>query len=145
MADPKGFLRHGREVAVRRPIDERVRDRNEVYPDGIGRALLPIPDRLHPFLRYAYARRSSDTGPVLHRDGKPLGSIKTSWRNAVTRAKLPGVTAQVEGRVEGVERGFRYRPVLRVAIGDDARGTLVLRFFRFRPAQVGQFTPGARK
>ena len=42
MADPKGFLKHGRELAARRPVDERVQDWDEVYPDGIGRALLPI-------------------------------------------------------------------------------------------------------
>ncbi len=56
----------------------------------------------------------------------------------------PGVPAQVEGRVEAVERGFRYRPVLRVAIGDDSHATLVLRFFHFRAAQVAQFAPGTR-
>jgi ATP-dependent DNA helicase RecG len=56
----------------------------------------------------------------------------------------PGVAAQVEGVVEAVERGFRYRPMLRVAIGDGSRATLVLRFFHFRAAQVAQFTPGAR-
>ncbi|NDK37984.1 ATP-dependent DNA helicase RecG [Pseudoxanthomonas gei] len=54
----------------------------------------------------------------------------------------PGVAAQVEGRVEAVERGFRYRPMLRVAIGDDSQATLVLRFFHFRAAQVAQFAPG---
>jgi len=56
----------------------------------------------------------------------------------------PGVAAQVEGRIEAVERGFRYRPVLRVAIGDESRATLVLRFFHFRAAQAAQFVPGAR-
>jgi ATP-dependent DNA helicase RecG len=56
----------------------------------------------------------------------------------------PGVPAQVEGRVEAVERGFRYRPMLRVAIADDSRSTLVLRFFHFRAAQVAQFSVGAR-
>ncbi|GAB3730940.1 ATP-dependent DNA helicase RecG [Luteimonas pelagia] len=56
----------------------------------------------------------------------------------------PGEAAQVEGRVEAVERGFRYRPVLRVAIGDDSRSTLVLRFFHFRASQAAQFAPGAR-
>jgi len=55
-----------------------------------------------------------------------------------------GVPAQVEGRVEAVERGFRYRPMLRVALSDDSRGTLVLRFFHFRAAQVAQFAVGAR-
>ncbi len=60
------------------------------------------------------------------------------------RALQPGLPAQVEGRVEAVERGFRYRPLLRVAIGDDSQATLVLRFFHFRAAQVAQFVPGAR-
>ena len=58
------------------------------------------------------------------------------------RSLQPGVAAQVEGRVEAVERSFRFRPVLRVAIGDDSQATLVLRFFHFRAAQVAQFTPG---
>ena len=60
------------------------------------------------------------------------------------RALQPGVAAQVEGVVEAVDRGFRYRPMLRVALGDDSRTTLVLRFFHFRAAQVAQFAPGAR-
>jgi ATP-dependent DNA helicase RecG len=60
------------------------------------------------------------------------------------RSLQPGVAAQVEGQVEAVERGFRYRPTLRVAIGDESRATLVLRFFHFRAAQVAQFRPGAR-
>ncbi|MGN6512634.1 MAG: ATP-dependent DNA helicase RecG, partial [Lysobacteraceae bacterium] len=60
------------------------------------------------------------------------------------RELRPGVPAQVEGRVEAVERGFRYRPMLRVALGDDSRATVVLRFFHFRAAQVAQFAPGAR-
>lgn len=55
----------------------------------------------------------------------------------------PGEPAQIEGRVLAVERGFRYRPMLRVAIADDSRATLVLRFFHFRAAQVAQFQPGA--
>ena len=60
------------------------------------------------------------------------------------RSLQPGVPAQVEGRVDAVERGFRFRPVLRVALSDDSHATLVLRFFHFRAAQVAQFTPGAR-
>ena len=67
-------------------------------------------------------------------------------RTALTpiRSLQAGVAAQVEGRVEAVERGFRYRPMLRVAVGDDSHATLVLRFFHFRAAQVAQFAPGAR-
>jgi ATP-dependent DNA helicase RecG len=60
------------------------------------------------------------------------------------RALQPGVPAQVEGVVEAVERGFRYRPLLRVAIGDGSHATVVLRFFHFRAAQVAQFRTGAR-
>ena len=60
------------------------------------------------------------------------------------RQLQPGVAAQVEGRVEAVERGFRYRPMLRVAIADESRATLVLRFFHFRSQQVNQFRVGAR-
>ena len=58
------------------------------------------------------------------------------------RALQPGVAAQVEGKVEAVERGFRYRPMLRVAIADDSGATLVLRFFHFRSQQVNQFRVG---
>ena len=67
-------------------------------------------------------------------------------RTALTpiRALQPGVAAQVEGRVEAVERGFRYRPQLKVALTDASRGTLVLRFFHFRAAQAAQFAVGAR-
>src|SRR5690554_7553674 len=67
-------------------------------------------------------------------------------RTTLTPIRLlqPGVAAQVEGRVEAVERGFRYRPLLRVAIGDGSRATLVLRFFHFRSQQVNQFRIGAR-
>jgi ATP-dependent DNA helicase RecG len=60
------------------------------------------------------------------------------------RELRPGEAAQVEGVVEAIERGFRYRPMLRVAISDGSRATLVLRFFHFRAAQVAQFAPGVR-
>ena len=59
-------------------------------------------------------------------------------------ALFPGQSAQVEARVEAVERSFRYRPTLRVAIGDASRGTLVLRFFHFNRAQLALFVPGRR-
>src|SRR5664279_1996444 len=55
-----------------------------------------------------------------------------------------GESAQVEGVVEAVERGFRYRPQLRVAIGDDSRATLMLRFFHFNRSQAEQLAPGVR-
>jgi ATP-dependent DNA helicase RecG len=55
-----------------------------------------------------------------------------------------GERAQVEGVVEAVERGFRYRPQLKVAIGDASRQTLLLRFFHFNRAQAEQLLPGIR-
>jgi ATP-dependent DNA helicase RecG len=60
------------------------------------------------------------------------------------RTLQAGIAAQVEGVVEAVDRGFRYRPMLRIALGDDSRATVVLRFFHFRAAQVAQFAPGVR-
>jgi len=56
----------------------------------------------------------------------------------------PGERAQVEGVVEAVDRGFRYRPQLKVAITDDSRQTLVLRFFHFNRSQSEQLKPGTR-
>ena len=55
-----------------------------------------------------------------------------------------GERAQVEGVVEAVERGFRYRPQLKVAISDASEQTLVLRFFHFHRAQAEQLKPGVR-
>jgi ATP-dependent DNA helicase RecG len=60
------------------------------------------------------------------------------------RDLIPGQSAQVEGRVEAVERGFRYRPLLRVTVADAARATVILRFFHFNSAQAAQFIPGRR-
>ncbi|MBD8872797.1 ATP-dependent DNA helicase RecG [Rhodanobacter sp. DHB23] len=56
----------------------------------------------------------------------------------------PGQSAQVVGTVEAVERGFRYRPQLKVALADDSRQALQLRFFHFNRAQAEQLAPGAR-
>lgn len=60
------------------------------------------------------------------------------------RDLLAGESAQVEGVVEAVETGFRYRPQLRVAITDVSHETLVLRFFHFHRQQAQQFAPGLR-
>ena len=56
----------------------------------------------------------------------------------------PGDRVQVVGTVEAVEQGFRYRPQLKVAIGDDTGRTLQLRFFHFRRTQLEQWQPGTR-
>ncbi|HSD17677.1 MAG TPA: ATP-dependent DNA helicase RecG [Thermomonas sp.] len=99
----------------------------------------------------------SGVGPALREKlaARGLATLQDLWlhlprgyedRTSLTaiRDLRPGVAAQVEGRVDAVERGFRYRPMLRVAMSDATRGTLVLRFFHFRAQQVAQFAPGAR-
>ncbi|WP_045761740.1 ATP-dependent DNA helicase RecG [Xanthomonas albilineans] len=65
-------------------------------------------------------------------------------RLTAVAALQPGVPAQVDVWVQAVDRGFRYRPMLRVAVADASHGTLVLRFFQFRAAQAAQFVVGAR-
>jgi glutamate synthase (NADPH/NADH) small chain len=77
MADPKGFLKEGREVAERRPIAERVKDWDEVYPGGPGRALLPI-------IR-TQAARCMDCGIPFCHQGCPLGNIIPEWNDLVYR------------------------------------------------------------
>ena len=77
MADPRGFLKNGREVASRRPVDERVHDWNEVYPDGAGRALLPIIS--------AQAGRCMDCGIPFCHQGCPLGNLIPEWNDLVWR------------------------------------------------------------
>lgn len=56
------------------------------------RPRLPIPERLLRFLRYAYARRSSDKGPVLHINGKAIKRVDKGFRIAARRAGLIGVS-----------------------------------------------------
>jgi glutamate synthase (NADPH) small chain len=82
MADPKGFLKHGRREATRRPVEERVRDWNEVYPDGIGRALLPIITE--------QAGRCMDCGIPFCHQGCPLGNLIPEWNDLVWRDDWDG-------------------------------------------------------
>ena len=82
MADPKGFLTHGREVAERRPVEERVHDWNEVYPGGPGRALLPIIK--------TQAGRCMDCGIPFCHQGCPLGNIIPEWNDLVWRGDWDG-------------------------------------------------------
>jgi glutamate synthase (NADPH) small chain len=82
MADPKGFLKHDREVATRRVVEERVKDWNEVYPDGIGRALLPIIT--------TQAGRCMDCGIPFCHQGCPLGNIIPEWNDLVWRDDWDG-------------------------------------------------------
>src|ERR671911_1305848 len=82
MADPKGFLKHGREVASRREVAERVHDWDEVYPGGAGRALLPVISE--------QAGRCMDCGIPFCHQGCPLGNIIPEWNDLVWRDDWEG-------------------------------------------------------
>ncbi|WP_369238255.1 glutamate synthase subunit beta [Streptomyces sp. R21] len=74
MADPKGFLTTPREEYPRRPVEERVRDWNEVYVPG---ALLPIVSR--------QADRCMDCGIPFCHGACPLGNLIPEWNDLVSR------------------------------------------------------------
>ena len=82
MADPRGFLKYGREVAERRPVEERVHDWKEVYPGGPGRALLPIIS--------TQASRCMDCGIPFCHQGCPLGNLIPEWNDLVWRDDWDG-------------------------------------------------------
>ena len=82
MADPRGFLKHGREVAERRPVEERIHDWQEVYPGSAGRALLPIITE--------QAGRCMDCGIPFCHQGCPLGNIIPEWNDLVWRGDWEG-------------------------------------------------------
>ncbi|MET8026157.1 glutamate synthase subunit beta [Streptomyces avermitilis] len=74
MADPKGFLTTPREEWPRRPVEERVRDWDEVYVPG---ALLPIISR--------QADRCMDCGIPFCHEACPLGNLIPEWNDLVSR------------------------------------------------------------
>ncbi|TCI99801.1 glutamate synthase subunit beta [Aeromicrobium sp. IC_218] len=77
MADPRGFMKYPRQGAERRPVEERVKDWNEVYPGGVGRALLPIISE--------QAGRCMDCGIPFCHSGCPLGNLIPEWNDLVWR------------------------------------------------------------
>ena len=66
-----------RQGAERRPVEERVNDWNEVYPGGVGRALLPIITE--------QAGRCMDCGIPFCHAGCPLGNLIPEWNDLVWR------------------------------------------------------------
>jgi glutamate synthase (NADPH) small chain len=82
MADPKGFLTTPREVADRRPVEERKKDWKEVYPGGPGKALLPIISK--------QAGRCMDCGIPFCHSGCPLGNLIPEWNDLVWRDDWTG-------------------------------------------------------
>ncbi|MFF9282216.1 glutamate synthase subunit beta [Streptomyces griseosporeus] len=74
MADPKGFMTTPRQEWPRRPVEERVRDWNEVYVPG---ALLPIVSK--------QADRCMDCGIPFCHHACPLGNLIPEWNDLVSR------------------------------------------------------------
>jgi glutamate synthase (NADPH/NADH) small chain len=73
MADPSGFLKHGRKTPTRRPVPVRILDWREVYE--------PFPDGE---LR-AQASRCMDCGIPFCNNGCPLGNLIPDWNDLVWR------------------------------------------------------------
>ncbi|WP_405766759.1 glutamate synthase subunit beta [Streptomyces sp. NBC_01538] len=74
MGDPKGFLTTARQDWLRRPVEERVRDWDEVYVPG---ALLPIVSK--------QAGRCMDCGVPFCHEACPLGNLIPEWNDLVSR------------------------------------------------------------
>ncbi len=73
MADPRGFLKAGRELPSRRPVDVRLQDWREVYD--------PFPnERLQ-----TQAGRCMDCGIPFCHNGCPLGNLIPEWNDLVWR------------------------------------------------------------
>ena len=73
MADPTGFMKYGRELPARRPVDVRIQDWREVYEDF---------DRT--VLRHQ-AARCMDCGIPFCHQGCPLGNLIPEWNDLVYR------------------------------------------------------------
>ena len=73
MADPRGFLKAGRELPPRRPVDVRIRDWREVYEE-MDRSRLET-----------QAGRCMDCGIPFCHNGCPLGNLIPEWNDLVWR------------------------------------------------------------
>ena len=73
MADPKGFLKTGRETPKRRPVDVRIRDWREVYEEQSFEAL------------QQQAGRCMDCGIPFCHQGCPLGNLIPEWNDLIWR------------------------------------------------------------
>ncbi len=75
MADPKGFLTTARELPVRRPVEVRILDWQEVYEDFDGGLL------------EKQAGRCMDCGIPFCHHGCPLGNLIPEWNDLVWRGE----------------------------------------------------------
>jgi glutamate synthase (NADPH) small chain len=75
VADPTGFLKHDRALPTRRPVDVRIRDWREVYPEG--------DDSYGPGAVRTQATRCMDCGIPFCHNGCPLGNLIPEWNDLV--------------------------------------------------------------
>ena len=96
MADPRGFLKHDRELPAHRPVPARLRDWNEVYAD------FPE-DKLR-----TQASRCMDCGIPFCNNGCPLGNLipdwndlsyRGLWRDAIDRLHATNNFPEFTGRL----------------------------------------------
>ncbi len=73
MADPKGFLKTGRETPQRRPVDVRIKDWREVYEEQNFETL------------QKQAGRCMDCGIPFCHQGCPLGNLIPEWNDLIWR------------------------------------------------------------
>jgi glutamate synthase (NADPH/NADH) small chain len=73
--DPTGFLKHERELPKRRPVDVRIMDWREVYPEGN--------ESYGPPAVRTQATRCMDCGIPFCHDGCPLGNLIPEWNDLV--------------------------------------------------------------
>ena len=78
MADPRGFLKAGRELPTRRPVEVRIQDWWEVYEE--------FPE---PSLR-TQAARCMDCGIPFCHNGCPLGNLIPEWNDLTRRGDWHG-------------------------------------------------------
>lgn len=73
MADPKGFMKHSRELPGKRPVEDRVNDYKEIYEETTDEMI------------NAQSARCMDCGIPFCHNGCPLGNIIPDFNDAVYR------------------------------------------------------------
>ena len=73
MADPRGFLKAGRELPTRRPVDVRIQDWSEVY------------EQFEQSRLQTQASRCMDCGIPFCHNGCPLGNLIPEWNDFTRR------------------------------------------------------------
>ena len=79
------------------------------------RPTIPMPARLRTFLHFAWQRRSSDTGTVLHIDGAPIKRLNRGFALAAERAGLAYVTPHTLRHTRGTWLAQQGLPMWQIA------------------------------